>query len=380
MKALVKAHAEPGLWLEDIPDPTIGINDVLIRVHRTGICGTDVHIYEWDSWAQQTIPVPMAIGHEFVGEIAAVGSADAVVSCTGADVVRAASCVDGVVPGERRDLVGLLGAASQLSAADMQAYTDFILSVRYPPNPIRALSNVGTTAQNGGETFFNTTVVDGGTCQNCHRLPFGTDGRMSVEGETQEFKIPHLRNLYQKIGMFGLPPNPLLPNGISGGNVVRGFGFLHDGAVSTVFLFLNAPVFNFANNTQRQQVEAFVLALDTGLRPIVGQQVSANATTLNDTTVTDRITLLIAQAEAGSCDVVVKGNLISRLHARIEINRNKFVLIDQSTNGTFVQAEGGEELFVRRDSVQIKGEGLIGLGRVPERDSPLTIRFYCEEA
>jgi len=79
-------------------------------------------------------------------------------------------------------------------------------------------------------------------------------------------------------------------------------------------------------------------------------------------------------------DLVIRGNLISRLHARIEINRNKFVLIDQSTNGTFVQAEGGEELFVRRDSVQIKGEGLIGLGRVPERDSPLTIRFYCEEA
>ena len=74
MKALVKAHAEPGLWLEDIPEPTLGINDVLIRVHRTGICGTDVHIYDWDSWAQQTIPVPMAIGHEFVGEIVAVGS------------------------------------------------------------------------------------------------------------------------------------------------------------------------------------------------------------------------------------------------------------------------------------------------------------------
>ena len=74
MKALVKAHAEPGLWLEDIPEPTIGINDVLIRIHRTGICGTDVHIYDWDSWAQQTITVPMAIGHEFVGEISAVGS------------------------------------------------------------------------------------------------------------------------------------------------------------------------------------------------------------------------------------------------------------------------------------------------------------------
>jgi threonine 3-dehydrogenase len=74
VKALVKTHAQPGLWLEDIPEPIIGINDVLIRVHRTGICGTDVHIYDWDSWAQQTIPVPMAIGHEFVGEIVAVGS------------------------------------------------------------------------------------------------------------------------------------------------------------------------------------------------------------------------------------------------------------------------------------------------------------------
>ncbi len=74
MKALVKAHAGPGLSIQDIAEPTIGINDVLIRVHRTGICGTDVHIYDWDEWARQTIPVPMAIGHEFVGEIAEVGS------------------------------------------------------------------------------------------------------------------------------------------------------------------------------------------------------------------------------------------------------------------------------------------------------------------
>ncbi len=74
MRALVKARAERGLWLEDVPEPEYGINDVLIRVRRTGICGTDVHIYQWDEWAQQTIPVPMVIGHEFVGEIAAVGS------------------------------------------------------------------------------------------------------------------------------------------------------------------------------------------------------------------------------------------------------------------------------------------------------------------
>jgi len=74
MKALVKAKPEEGLWLQDVPEPSIGINDVLIRVLRTGICGTDVHIYNWDAWAQKTIPVPMAVGHEFVGEIVAVGS------------------------------------------------------------------------------------------------------------------------------------------------------------------------------------------------------------------------------------------------------------------------------------------------------------------
>ena len=66
MKALVKAQSKPGLWLEETPAPAPGINDVLIRVHKTGICGTDLHIYKWDAWAQKTIPVPMAVGHEFV--------------------------------------------------------------------------------------------------------------------------------------------------------------------------------------------------------------------------------------------------------------------------------------------------------------------------
>ncbi|HET8547301.1 MAG TPA: L-threonine 3-dehydrogenase [Bryobacteraceae bacterium] len=74
MKALTKKHAEPGLWLDDVPEPKIGINDVLIRVKQASICGTDVHIYNWDEWAKKTIPVPMVIGHEFVGEIVEVGS------------------------------------------------------------------------------------------------------------------------------------------------------------------------------------------------------------------------------------------------------------------------------------------------------------------
>jgi len=74
MKALVKKHPEPGLWLENVAEPETGINDVLIKVHKTGICGTDLHIYNWDEWAQKTIPVPMVVGHEFVGEIVSVGS------------------------------------------------------------------------------------------------------------------------------------------------------------------------------------------------------------------------------------------------------------------------------------------------------------------
>lgn len=74
MKALVKRHSTPGLWLEDVPEPEPGINDVLIKVHKTGICGTDLHIYNWDEWAQKTIPVPMVVGHEFVGEIVSIGS------------------------------------------------------------------------------------------------------------------------------------------------------------------------------------------------------------------------------------------------------------------------------------------------------------------
>ncbi len=74
MKAHGKKESKPGLWLEEVPKPTIGINDVLIKVDRTGICGTDVHIYKWDDWAQKTIPVPMVVGHEFVGEIVEVGS------------------------------------------------------------------------------------------------------------------------------------------------------------------------------------------------------------------------------------------------------------------------------------------------------------------
>ena len=92
MKALVKKNREQGLWLEEVPVPQMGINDVLIKIHKTSICGTDVHIYNWDAWAQKTIPVPMVVGHEFVGTVAEVGS-----------------IVKGFKPGRSRQRGGALG-------------------------------------------------------------------------------------------------------------------------------------------------------------------------------------------------------------------------------------------------------------------------------
>ncbi len=96
--------------------------------------------------------------------------------------------------------------------------------------------------------------------------------------------------------------------------------------------------------------------------------------------VVDQMHPQVVIGRADESDVIVRGNLISRLHARIEFNRNRFTLTDQSTNGTFVHIAGQEEAFVRRDTISIKGEGMIGLGKTPDVDSPQTLRFVCEEA
>jgi len=129
---------------------------------------------------------------------------------------------------------------------------------------------------------------------------------------------------------------------------------------------------------QSEDVTSMVPAISMNSRPVrlLRLRIRANDRDL----VVDEQHSSITIGRAEDNDVVIKGNLISRLHARIEISRSKFVLIDQSTNGTFVQNADGEESFVRRDSLQIKGQGTIGLGRLPEQDSPQTIRFVCEES
>ncbi len=249
---------------------------------------------------------------------------------------------------------GLVGSTGLISDSDMQRFADFQLSVQLPPNPVRPLDNSLTTAQAAGHALYTGVVggngfqgeggaahtglsdgvpVVGGlgfTCEGCHRLDaaqgfFGTGKEASFENETQIMKIPHLRNLYAKVGMFGMPNVAFNLTGDNShqGPQVRGFGFLHDGSTDTLFRFFTADVFSFNNNnpvpflggvgfntgatgdTQRQNVEEFMLAFDSDLAPIVGQQVTLDAT--NETEVGPRIALLVQRADTNFTSEVLGG-------------------------------------------------------------------------
>jgi len=193
--------------------------------------------------------------------------------------------------------VGLLGAPNELAPLDMQSYADFALSLEYPPSPVRPLDDLLTGAAAIGASHFTNLTPDGGAiaCNTCHDLPTGTDGLSSFEGEPQTFKVAHLRNLYTKVGMFAAP-----------GNQIRGFGFLHDGSVPTLKLFLTSSVF-VLTSTQENQLEQFLLAFDTGHKPSVGQQVTAAPANFSGASTVSRIDLLAAQDDAGRCDLVAKG-------------------------------------------------------------------------
>jgi DNA-binding beta-propeller fold protein YncE len=230
--------------------------------------------------------------------------------------------------------VGLLGRDAQLPAADMQKFTDFALQIALPPNPNRRIDGTLTPAQQAGRNFFMgprrsdglandiNGIVTGFTCNGCHELDpaegeFGTSKRASFENEEQIFKIPHLRNMYQKVGMFGnidlAGEDPL--NTPFQGDQIRGFGFLHDGSVDTVFRFLHAVVFSntsvggsavgFQTDQQRRDVEQWMLGFDTNLAPAVGQQVTLGAG--NAGVAGPRIDVLAGRAAAGDCDLIVKG-------------------------------------------------------------------------
>ncbi len=225
---------------------------------------------------------------------------------------------------------GLVGSVDQPSAAEMQMFTDFQLQVLPPPNPVRNLDNSLTPAQQRGRDFYlgsrpsdgvNSAVADqlfgqsSFSCNGCHTLDpsngsFGTGGNQSFDAVPQTVKVPHLRNLYAKVGMFGSTAVDFFTQADTGpmGDQVRGFGFLSDGSTDTLFRFFSAAVFTPTSNSgfqpdtpggttdvnARRDMEQFVLAYDSDLAPIVGQQVTL--TSDNASAAGPRIDLLIQRA------------------------------------------------------------------------------------
>lgn len=222
-----------------------------------------------------------------------------------------------------------------LTAQEMQAFTAFTLQLMYPPNPIRALDNSLTPSEALGEEIYHGLIRgDGFSCNECHVLDrsqglFGTSGLTSKDNEPQLFKIPHSRNMYQKVGMFGMAATEKFEasgnNGFQGPQV-RGFGYSHDGSVDTLFRFFQGDfrAFNRLPAPRRIQVlrgvEAFMMAFETDLAPIVGQQVTLNAR--RDRAARARYLLLADRAgarfvtpedpEATECDLIGKGMVEGR--------------------------------------------------------------------
>ena len=236
---------------------------------------------------------------------------------------------------------GLVGRSTQLAAADMQAFAEFALEITYPPNPVRALDNSLTVSETAGRNIYLNEFTTGGgvlKCNDCHVLNvaeghFGTSGLSSVEGSdiSQEFKIPHLRNMYQKVGKFGVSGKfapPMAPSGPQ----IKGFGFMHDGGMDTLDNFLSGSVFEFdpdptINAQKRGQVVDFVMAMDSELAPVVGQQITLSASSVAN--VTSRLNLLRARAQVASpaeCDLIVKG------------------VIDGEMRGALMQADGSYQM------------------------------------
>ena len=198
--------------------------------------------------------------------------------------------------------VNLMGAPDSLSTTDMQKYNDFIMTVVYPPNPNQTLNRKFTALADSGRVEFESRPHDGGQpCATCHSLPTGTD-RVIFPGpilqESQDFKVPQLRNMYQKTGFTH-----------ASGAQKRGFGFLHDGSVDNIVNFLRFPVFSFPDTMARYEIEAFLLSFDTGTAPSVGRELTINGATKNAPATTALLDSLYLEADLGNCDLIAHGRI-----------------------------------------------------------------------
>ena len=248
--------------------------------------------------------------------------------------------------------ISLLGGTRELTPDELSAFKAFARTLTYPPNPLQNLDRTfpnpatGPSAERGRQ-LFNNARLDAGvlTCNACHTAQPGFQSgtnRLIIPGlllqESQDFKVPQLRGLYQKLGKSG-----------AGGEQLAGFGFIHDGSVDTLMDFLRLPVFTFRNDTDRRDVEAFVMAFDSGIAPAVGLQVTVNGENKISPTVTERISLLMAEADRGNCDLVVKGIYASGGRGFVYVGNGMFQPDRQSESSvswqTLVQAAGkGSEL------------------------------------
>jgi DNA-binding beta-propeller fold protein YncE len=231
---------------------------------------------------------------------------------------------------------GLVGNTAPMSKENMQKFADYQLNTYMPPNAVRNLDNSLTVAQQAGRDFYlGTRAADGinvkisgvevsQTCNGCHTLDpsqglFGTGTFRTFEGLPQTVKVAPLRNLYQRVGMFGSPDMVFFQLAGTGntGEQVRGYGFTHDGAVDTIFRFFHAIVFRnqlgagflagATGTTQRANMEQFMLAFDGDLAPIVGQQITLSNSSSSQ--VGARIDLLIARAKAPFVSKEAGGNV-----------------------------------------------------------------------
>lgn len=242
---------------------------------------------------------------------------------------------------------GLVGREENIDEVSMQAFSDFQLQVFLPPNPNRMLDNSLRSAEQRGADFFDGPRLSDGlpnnstsenlldrtgfTCEGCHELDraqgfFGTGTNQSFEGGSQIIKVPHLRNLYTKIGMFGMPQSPGITTTDNSflGDQIRGYGFTHDGSIDSLLRFLSLSLFQsgvlsddvgFTDSSQHHDMEEFLLVFDTDLAPIVGQQVTYSA--VNEDFAADRVALLMQRASTSFVSkslggVVVEADLIAK--------------------------------------------------------------------
>lgn len=244
---------------------------------------------------------------------------------------------------------------SPLSSTDMDAYAAFLQTIAFPPNPNLNLDRSlpdqpkGTSAADGLTFFTSIPFRDNVTCNQCHALPTGSNGTIipgNVLQEPQGFAVPQLRNIYKKLGR-----RPTSQGRISG------FGIAHEGSLNDVFDFLGLNVFSplSTNTTRRTALQNFVLALDTGMAPLVGYQVTVNPTNVASATVTQDITLMMQRSAMGDINLIARGTIDGTLRGLLYDPVNGRFTTDKKGVGPFTITQLRSQVSNKKDEITFMG-------------------------